>query len=277
LLFALYGWLNRNLSLTPGEVVVDQSRVALLAAQFERTWQRQPARKELQGLVDDWVRDEIIYREGLAQGVDRNDEIVRRRVVQKMSFLVDGMAADVPTEADLQNWLREHPDDFLVAPSYTLRQVYFDPARHGDVLASVVESAMASLQRNPNAPVGDATLLPASMSEAEAGEVARTFGNDFANALAPLPDGRWAGPVPSGFGVHLVRIDARTPGRVPALAEVREAVERDLLHARSRKAAEVFYDSLRELYTVKMEADLDRPVDGPSTSQAAAVPSAGAR
>ncbi|WP_342315628.1 peptidylprolyl isomerase [Lysobacter sp. FW306-1B-D06B] len=276
LLFAIYGWLNRGLSLTRDEVRVDQSRVQLLVTQFERTWQRPPTREELQGLVDDWVRNEILYREGLAQGLDRNDEIVRRRVVQKVTSLTDGMAADVPSQTDLQAWLRDHRDDYRVAASYTFQQIYFDPARHGDALASVIESAAAALRRDPNAPVGDPTLLPAVMRQADTGEVARTFGTDFANALAPLPEGRWAGPVPSGFGLHLVRIQARTPGRVPALAEVREAVERDLLHARSRQAAEAYYDSLRKRYTVKMEADLDR-AGAVKATPAPTVPSAGAR
>ena len=116
LLFVLYGWLNRDGLRPNDEVVVDQARVEALAARFERAWQRPPSRNELQGLVDNWIREEIIYREGLSEGMDRDDEVVRRRVVQKMSSLAEGMAADVPSEADLQRWLREHPDDYRVAP-----------------------------------------------------------------------------------------------------------------------------------------------------------------
>lgn len=270
LLFVLYGWLNRDALRAPDEVVVDQARVEALVIRFERVWQRPPSRDELRGLVDNWIREEIIYREGLSEGMDRDDEIVRRRVVQKMSSLADGMAADVPSEADLQRWLREHPDDYRVAPSYTLRQVYFDPRRHGDDdLASVIKAAVAVLERNPQASMGDASLLPVTLSDADADEVARIFGRDFADALVHLPDGRWTGPVASGFGVHLVRIEARTPGRIPQLAEVRPAVERDLLHARSLQASEAYYQALRRRYTVKMEVDLERVGGGSSTRRAA--------
>ena len=229
LLFVLYGWLNRNALQSPDEVVVDQARVDALATQFERAWQRSPTRTELQGLIDHWVREEIIYREGVAAGMERDDEVVRRRVVQKMAFLTDGMASDVPGEADMHAWLREHADGYRIAPVYTLQQVYFDPARHGDGLDHVIAAAKSRLQRDPQARVGDATLLPVSLEQASADEVARIFGERFSEAMANLPVGRWSGPVVSGFGVHLVRIDARTPGRVPALAEVRQAVERDLL------------------------------------------------
>jgi hypothetical protein len=252
----VYGWLNRGALQSPDEIVVDQTRVDGLVTQFERVWQRPPTKDELQGLVDHWVREEIIYREGVAAGMERDDEVVRRRVVQKMAFLTDGMAADVPSDAELQDWLRKHADDYRVAPIYSLQQVYFDPARHGDQLDSAIAAASTALQRNPQARVGDPTMLPATLDRASADEVARTFGARFADALVPLPDGRWSGPVVSGFGVHLVRIETRTPGRVPALAEVRKEVERDLLNARSRQASEEYYQGLRKRYTVKVEADL---------------------
>ncbi len=267
LLFALYGWLNRNALQAPDEVVVEQSRVAALRTQFARVWQRQPTRDELQGLIDAWVRDEIIYRQGLAAGMERDDEVVRRRVVQKMLFMIDGMAADVPSEADLQDWLAKHPDSYRVAPGYTLQQIYFDPARHRDRLDGTIAAAIAELKRNPQARFGDPTQLPSTLDQVPADLVARDFGKSFADALAQLPDGRWVGPVVSGFGVHLVRIDERTPGRVPALVEVRQAVERDLLSAQSRQASDEYYQVARKRYAVKVEADLDRvSTDAPAAS-----------
>lgn len=258
LLFALYGWVNRDGLRSPEEVVVDQARVDALATQFQRVWQRTPTREELQGLIDSWVREEIIYREGVAAGMERGDEVVRRRVVQKMDFMTEGMAADVPKEAELQTWLRDHPDEYRIPARYTLLQVYFDPARHGERLDRDIAAALKALRQDPRAPVGDLTMLPATMADASSGDVARAFGQPFADALGELPLRRWSGPLVSGYGLHLVRIDARTPARTPTLAEVRKDVERDLLNARSRQAGEDFYDELRERYKVKIEADLDR-------------------
>ncbi len=258
LLFALYGWINRDALQAPDEVVVDRARVQALAAQFERVWQRAPTTEELRGLVDHWVREEIIYREGVAAGMEREDDVVRRRVVQKMTFMTDGMAADVPSEAELQAWLDEHADRYRLPSRYRLRQVYFDPARRGDRLDRDIEAALLALQRDPQAKAGHPTLLPATLDDASTDDLARTFGQRFADALAPLPEGRWVGPVVSGFGLHLVRIDSRTPGRPAHLSEVRGGVERDLLGARSRAAADEFYRALRERYTVKMDVDLTR-------------------
>jgi hypothetical protein len=265
LLFAIYAAVNRNALRSPETVVVNQARAEALAGQFQRIWQRAPTRDELQGLIDQWVREEIVYREGLTAGMDRDDEVVRRRVVQKMTFITEGMSADVPGEAEMETWLRTHPDSYRIPPRYTLQQVYFDPRQHSDGLGRSIKTAAAAHKRGETN-VGDPTLLPASLTDAGTDEVARTFGEKFAAALAQLPDGRWSGPVVSGFGVHLVRIDARTPERVPALAEVRPAVERDLINARSRQANEDFYKALRKRYTVKLEAKLDRIGSGISTA-----------
>lgn len=256
LLFVLYGWLDRDALQAPDEVVVDQARVDALAARFQRVWQREPRPDELRGLVDQWVRDEILYREGVAAGMERDDEVVRRRVVQKMAFLNEGMTVAVPTEAELQAWLRAHPDDYRRAPRYAFRQVYFDPARHGHSLARDVALAQATLQRDAGADVGDVGMLPSTLRDAAADDVNRTFGSQFAQSLPSIPDRRWSDPVASDFGVHLVWIDSRTPARMPALAEVRRDVERDLLAERTRKAGEAFYDTLRKRYTVKVEAGL---------------------
>ena len=256
LLFVLYGWINRNTLQVPDVVVVDQARVDALAARFQRVWQREPSPDELRGMADQWVRDEILYREGVAAGMERDDEVVRRRVVQKLTFLNEGMAVEVPTEADLQAWLRAHPDDYRLAPRYAFRQVYFDPARHDDSLARDIAQARASLQRDATASVGDVAMLPSALRDAASDEVSRTFGSQFTQSLPSIPDRRWSDPVASDFGVHLVWIDSRTPARMPSLAEVRRDVERDLLAERTRKAGEAFYDTLRKRYTVKFEADL---------------------
>jgi hypothetical protein len=255
LLFAIYGALHGDALRSSHEIIVDQARVATLATQFQRVWQRSPTPPELQSLIDNWAREEILYREGLAAGMDRDDEVVRRRVVQKMLFEADAMAADVPSEADLEDWLRKHPDEYRIAPYYTLHQVYFDPHRHSDELERVTGLALAALERDQQAQVGDASMLPASLVDADTVDIARVFGESFAAALPQLPTGRWTGPVVSGFGVHLVLIDSRTPARAPALAEVRKAVERDLLNARTQDAKDEFYRAMSKRYTVKIELD----------------------
>jgi hypothetical protein len=262
LLFWLYGALNRGALDAPSEIVVDRARVESIAAQFQRTWQRPPTAQEMQGLIDSWVREEVFYREGLALRLDRDDPVVRRRVGQKLTAMADVQTPVEASEAELQAWLVAHPDDYRMEPRYQLRQVYFNPERHGERLEAEVAAARTALERGSKAALGDATLLPGSLDRAPASEVANTFGQDFAAALAALPVGEWQGPVQSGYGVHLVQISAREPGRIPRLSEVRAAVERDLLRARADKSGEAFYQSLRQRYSVRIESEPDTADSG---------------
>jgi hypothetical protein len=265
ILFALYARVGGGGEEAPDQIVVDGPRVEGLAAQFERVWQRPPTPEELRGLVDGFVREEILYREGLALRLDRDDPVIRRRVGQKMGFLADAQADAEVTDADLQAWLDAHPDSYRVEPRTTLRQLYFDPAKRGarlgadlaaarEALAKGAGEALAKGSREP----GDPTLLPATLESAPTSELARVFGDAFAEAVAALPVGGWHGPVASSYGAHLVEVRAREPGRTPALAEVRAAVERDLLRARADEASEAFYRALRERYTVRIEVAPER-------------------
>lgn len=231
LLFAVYAWIGER-DTPNATIVVDQGRVAALSAQFERLWHRAPTSTELQGLIDAWVREEILYREGLAAGVDRNDDIVRRRVVQKMRFLAETAVARVPTEAELEAWWRAHPQDYRVPPTYTLQQEYLD-AQPGT------------------------SMLPSRLVGASTADVARTFGTDFSDALTGLPTGTWSQPIRSGFGLHRVLIEARTAGGVAPLSDVRAAVERDFLAARTRQVEDEFYASARRRYTVEIDTAHD--------------------
>ncbi len=252
-LFLMYGWLQGGLLSSPKEIVVSRGQVLGLQMQFERAWQRPPTEKELQSLVDNWVREEIFYREGVAMGLDRDDPIVRRRIGQKVEFIIEGMTPAAPTVEELQAWLDAHPDKYAIEPQFSFRQVYLDPSRRGERLESDAADALRLLQAGKTVD-SDSTMLPASLESARRFDVERNFGTDFASAIESLKVDGWHGPVRSEFGLHLVELTAVEPGRNATLDEARAAVERDLLHARSVEASETYYKELRKNYNVRMES-----------------------
>jgi hypothetical protein len=252
MLFGAYGWLQGGLLNAPTEIVVSRGQVRSLQLQFERVWQRPATSNELQGLIDGWVKEEIFYREGIAMALDRDDPIVRRRVGQKLEFILDSAAPASPTEAELQAWLDAHPDDYRIEPTYSLRQVFFDPARHGDKLGAAIVAARRALDSGKLVE-GDTTLLPFEMNAARATEVARVFGNEFVEGLRMAAIGRWHGPMRSDFGVHLVELSKRQDGGRASLNDVRAEVERDLLHARTEDAKAAVYERLRANYSVRVD------------------------
>lgn len=257
LLFAAYAALNQGGFGARDEILVSTSQVEGLIMQFERVWQRPPTAEERQGLIDSWIRDEVFYREALAMGLEQGDPVVRRRMSQKVQFIVDSGAPAAPTEAELQAFLDEHADKYRVEPTYKLQQVYFDLSKRGADPEAAIVAARGALESG-RAVAGDPTMLPARLA-GDATEVARNFGDDFARSLRDMPIGTWQGPVRSGFGLHLVRIDSRDEGRPATLAEVRSDVERDLMHVRTQAANDAYYRRLRDKYVVRVEDDASPP------------------
>ncbi len=253
-LFVLYGFLNNDSDYVADEIVIDQQRQSMLTVEFQKVWQRPPTDEEYQSLIDARIREEVLYREGLALGYDRNDPVIRRRVAQKMSFVADGMAPENPDDSELEAWLQANIDDYQIPAEYTLQQVYIDPQRHSDDLDAVLGSMHARLSGGDASETeGDFTSLPGEITSESSLDIGRVFGTEFVSALADLAIGNWQGPIKSGYGLHFVMISEYIPARDPQLEEVRSALQRDLSNDQSKKINQAFYAALRERYTIRIE------------------------
>jgi hypothetical protein len=241
-----------------GKIVVTRGKVEQLVTGFSRTWQRPPTQQELDGLVEDYIREEVLYREALAMGLDRDDTIVRRRMRQKLEFLTEDTAAAAPSaDADLQGWLDKHPGKFRVEPTLAFSQVYFNASHAGDNAPAAASKVLAQLDNAGEsvaaAELGDTTMLPHHLPLSRVDEIASVFGDEFARRIMLLERGRWVGPIQSGYGWHLVFVSERTEGRPKPLSEVREAVQREWLAARRNETIDATYSKLRENYVVVVE------------------------
>jgi hypothetical protein len=257
-IFAAYGLVSKPRSDEPGKIVISAGQVAAMAEGFTRTWRRPPTRAEMEGLIRDQVQEEVYCREAMALGLDRDDSIIRRRLRQKMEFVTDGVAALAePTDDELSAFLKSHADTFRVQRQFTFSHVYLNPERHGENLARDTAQLLARLQQAGDkadiSELGDSFLFEHKFQSLPASEIVKQFGEKFAAKLGELSPGQWHGPVESGYGVHLVWINERTEGRLPALAEVRDAVRREWGTARRLESNEKFYQELLKRYTVTIE------------------------
>ena len=258
LLFIANGALSNSGSGDRGEIVITQGQIEHLAAGFTRAWQRSPAPEELMGLIRDRVREEVLYREAIAIGLDQDDAIIRRRLRQKMEFISDDLAAQAePTDAELNAYLQAHPDAFRIEPRYTFRQVYLNPQQRGNHLQRDAAQLLAQLNKQDaktdSAQLGDALMLEPAYVANSLSDITKQFGARFAARLSELTLKQWQGPVESGYGVHLVFVSERTAGRLPELAEVRGAVRREWVNARRLETNEKLYQELLTRYTVTVE------------------------
>jgi hypothetical protein len=256
-LFGAFSMLEKKDAEAPTKVVISASRVATIADGFARTWRRAPTEQELQGLVEDYIRDEIFYREGRAAGLDRDDFVIRRRVRQKMEFLAEDLAAAEPSDEALAAYLASNPERFRTEDRLTFHHVFLSAARRGNALDHDATQLADALERTSipgaMATIGDPFLLGEAFRDMSQSDVARTFGEGFAKQLAVVEPGRWRGPIPSSFGMHFVFVDERAAGNLPPLGTVREAVQREWLNARRIEAEQNLYRTLRDRYQIVVE------------------------
>ncbi len=254
-----------------GTIVITRGRIRSMAETFQLTWQRPPSPEELEGLVRDAVREEVLVREARRLGLDQDDALVRRRLRTKMEILGDEVArVPAPTEAELAEYLARHPEPFRREGLFTFTQVYLSPERRGTRLEADAAKVLERLRRSPAAPaperLGDPLLLDARFERVPERQVDAEFGHDFTRALSQLPQGTWSGPVSSSYGTHLVRLEARIPSRPATLAEARSEVERAWSSEATQQARERDYRELLSRVRVVVE---------PVEPAEAAVPRAG--
>lgn len=239
---------DRKIRITQGDI--EQLRRGWLSQ-----WQRPPTPAELQDLVANRVKEEVLSREALQLGLDRDDLIVRRRLAQKFEFLSqDLLAVREPTDADLTAFLAEHTDRFQVRTLLNFSQVYLSQDRGRKAPEEDAKNVLDQLRAGADpATLGDPSILESEVHNRAEDEVSRQFGGSFAAGVVQLEPGVWSGPLRSVYGWHLVKAAPRSPGRLPALAEIRSAVAKDWTDEQRRQANEDLLRRLRGRYDITIE------------------------
>jgi len=265
-LFGAYSYMHR------GRGGVESSRQIALTFDelrqmdmyFESQWHRQPTPAEFQALVEDKVREEVLYREGLAMGLDKDDEIVKRRMAQKMQFLAEDVAAaHEPSNAELKAWFEKNSNKFALPSRYSFRHLYFSSDKRGKNAQEDAVKTLAKIADQPEDSKLAVSLADPFMFQDYYGDrapeaLAKEFGPQFVVALEKLKPGSWQGPIESGYGWHLVFVDTVIPGRIPAFEEMEPDVKTAWLGEQKATAWQKAYAEMRAKYTVFIPAPSDK-------------------
>ena len=259
-IYAGYAWLN------PGKapendrtIVVGAGEYAWMRTSFEKRWNRPPTSEEMEGLVQEYVRETAFYREALAMGLDKDDTIVRRRLAQKLEFLVQDLIDVKPaTDAELETYFSEHRADYRQPDLVTFTHVFVDPDKRGAETrndAAKIRDALEKLDDPTSGAreLGDPFMLQLYYPERTEADISKLFGGEFARSLGDLSLGAWQGPVLSGYGVHLVYVHGREIFPDPVFADVRDRVADDWMEARRKKLNDEYRERLLEKYTIVIE------------------------
>jgi hypothetical protein len=262
IIFAVYNVMqaDRPVPAPSKEIRVSLDEFAQLALLFQAQWRREPTTDELGRLVENRVQEEVLYREALAMGLDKNDTIVKRRMAQKLQFLAEdvGGARD-PTTADLMAWYENNAGLFVQPGRFSLRHLYFSPDRRGERARGDAVNALAKLAGQPQdselaATFADPFMYQDCYRDRAPEFLGKEFGPRFVQAIAKLAPGSWAGPIESGFGWHLVYIDTVIPGRVPLFEEVESDVRTTWLNEQKERAWRKSYSDMRAKYKILLPA-----------------------
>lgn len=251
-LFVLFAYLNPAAEeQAENSIVVTGYKIQQLSTVFQKKWQRPPTAVELKRLIDDYVVEEIYYREAIAMRMDQDDTVIRRRLRQKMEFLLtDASAAIKPTEEQLQTYLDEHSAAFAVPTRYSFRQIYVNPNRPDSA------ERIAAIQQQLGAGSyvkGDSTMLPETMTDQSTNQIDRTFGQGFTQPFIDMPLDSWQGPIRSGFGQHWIYLQAREAARHPTLDEVRAKVLREYEYDQRQALQREVTEKLLQKYMIRVD------------------------
>jgi len=260
LLFVVFTALNPPAETMAGnQIRVTQGDIDRLRQIFEKQRQYPPTEEELQGLIQAHLKEEVLYREALAMGLDQDDAIVRRRMAQKLEFLITDVT--VPDEVDdavLLAFYEKNAAGYMRAARLSFRHIYFNPDRRGERLLDEANAALQTLQTTGaglQAPddMGDRSMLETQFHQKSTVEISRVFGSEFADGIATLTPGSWQGPIRSGYGLHLVLVYEREAADRHAFAEVRERVKNDYLFELRQSRNEEVLDKLKSRYEIVVD------------------------
>jgi peptidyl-prolyl cis-trans isomerase C len=237
-------------------IVLTEDDVSQLALMWQAQGHPPPTPEEMQGLLESRIREEVLYREALATGLDKDDTIVKRRMVQKMDFLAEDLSdLRQPSREELKEWFAKNAGRFTLPGRVSFRHLYFSFDKHGEKTAAASAAALKQVAGKPPDSSEVAALADPFMFQDYYGDrsfdyIAKTFGPGFARALFELKAGSWQGPIESGYGWHLVFIDSLTPARLPEFEEVEADVKTAWVDEQRAQFKRKAFEAMRAGYEI---------------------------
>ncbi len=256
LIFAYY-YFNTSDTESENTIVIDNTEYNYLLDLWKNQWQREPNEQEIKAFLDQYLRQEVFYKEALAMNLDHNDIIVKRRLAQKMEAVSNDLNAMItpPTDTDLKAFYESHKELFQLPPVYSFQQVLFlNDEPH---VKSEIENTKQNLNSGKEIPTSRKSKLsiPNEWNNSDPITIYKTFGDYFTTVLDSLPTKEWVGPIPSGFGQHLVYIVKKDSSRPANFDTIKSAVEKEYEYQSELKMQDKVYQDLLKKYQVNITSD----------------------
>jgi len=249
--FLVYTVLGNRIDRSDREIIISKGQVQLLEETFTKTWNQPPTEEQLEGQIENLIKNEVYFKEAVAMGLDKSDPAIKMRLRTLIEMMMDDMATVYPSEDQLNTYLSAHPDKFRRDPLMSFEHIYF-PEDEKEVANLQLYNINNNLSVDESS-FGNLSLIPAQFINESFSVVKRTFGEAFAEEIFKLDTGKWLGPVRSAYGWHLVIITEYVPARLPELSEIWDLVEQEWSLEQRNLKKEEQYQKMKEKYYVKFE------------------------
>ena len=283
-IYLLYGvFAEPSLEEVDNTITVSVGEIEWMQTSWQKRWNRPPTAKELDGMIQQYIRETVLYREALTMGLNKHDQVIRRRLAQKLEFLAKDLVALTPaTDEELQAYFDEHQDRYQAPARFTFTQVFIDPDKRGDATLDDAKKIKATLMAKADAvgnvaALGDEFMLQGYYPEKDQAEIQKQFGSGFAESLVKLSPGQWHGPVLSGYGVHLVYVYSYEKSPPAVFADVQAAVLENWQFEQREQFNADFLENLKSRYEIVIdeiptERILLRPEETATVNEPTRVP-----
>lgn len=240
-------------------LIVNAAKVQWMQESWKKRWNRLPTRRELDGLIAQYVKERVLYNEAIKMGLDKDDTLIRRQLAKKVEFLAKDLVVYIPpNDEELQNYFQTHKEDYKGEALYSFTQIFFDPDKRGrDTLEDAKKSKEQLLQSNSilqdTSKLGDVFMTDSYFEANTPLDIRKNFGSGFMQTVIALEPGKWQGPILSGFGVHLVYLKEIISAPEPEFEKVKENVLQDWTRFKQEQINQEFYQKLKDNYVIIIE------------------------
>ncbi len=255
LIFVLFSMVNKEKDVVSiKKIVVSADDIGMLSRRWSKTWRRTPTETELKGLVESYIREEVFYREAVSLGLDQDDAVLRRRLMQKMEFLSNDLAElRTPDKKELSQYFLDHLQNYQQPPRITFTHIYFSQAKRGSSALKDAKQVLSGIIERGVLEDGDGFMLQYDFAQKTPTEVADVFGKAFAGKIFLLGTNGWQGPVESEYGFHLVQIQEKMAAQIPEFATVADQVRDDWMFEQRKKTNNKIYEKFKNQYEIIIE------------------------
>jgi len=244
---------------TSRHIVVDNAKVQWMQSTWQKRWNRLPTKEELDGIIEQYIKETVLYNEAIKMGLDKNDGVIRRRLSQQVEFLAkDLVVYTPPSEEDLKKYYDEHQKQYTPDARYTFTQIYFDPDKRGNKTLDDAKRVKEQLIQQGSmlqdvSSLGDTFMVDRYFQSSSKFDIRKNFGTGFTEEVIKLEPGKWHGTILSGYGVHLVYMQEVLEAPAPPFSQIKEQVLQDWTIEKQIELKDQFYEALKSYYTIVVE------------------------